>query len=159
MVFMQRRNDGHPLAALLLLFSMFAFAFVFHVVTRPEAPVAAHLDRQLAAFARPVAPDVPTLGEPRQPAAAASPVTSVVEPAPPVEASALATDSHPPALTLPPPITIVPSATVVRPVTVVPLPAAAVSATLQPSAPDGGAVTRAFTTTGSALRSAFRKAF
>src|SRR5687767_2563275 len=71
MVFMKRRDEGYPLAAMLVLSSMFAFALVFHTVTQPGAPLQARYDRQLAALALsqvPMVPEVPgVVAVPRAP--------------------------------------------------------------------------------------------
>jgi hypothetical protein len=134
---------------MLLLSSMFAFAFVFHLVTRPEVLVAAHFDLQLTGFAHSVDADVPSVLEPlvvqrsinSQPPAVRVTDTSIdadteaaVDPLPVITATAW------PTLAAPLPSTIAPAA---------------------PSEPSssGGVITRALAGTGSTLRNVFRKTF
>jgi hypothetical protein len=155
MVFMKRRDEGHPLGALLVLSSMFAFAFVFHAVTRPDAAVAARFDVPLAAFPPPVVPVVPAV------------------PVVPVVASRVPEVSMVPVIrvtTLETPVTIETSGTL-EPTTgtigtsgtpgtlIAPLRASVTAIAPSEPAREGGAVTRAFAITGSALRNAFRKTF
>jgi hypothetical protein len=152
MVFMQRRHEGHPAAAMLLLFSMFAFAFVFHVVTRPDATVAAYFDTQLAAYpgAAVVSPRPAVTGRRvvDRPKAAQTHAPFMAAATP----EALATPSR---VDPPTPATLVITGHA---------PAAPLLSPIDPIAPlhtpdDGGAVTRAIGHTRSALRSAFKKAF
>jgi hypothetical protein len=151
MVFMAQRNDGHPLAATLLLFSIFAFAFVFHAVTRQQAVVPAQFDVQLAAFASGIDADRPQLIDqvPARSGRNATVVTPVFAMDMPVSVLA--------------PIETIDQAPVVESAAW-PAIAAALAAPVQSRMPpqrpmDEGAVTRAFGTTSSALRNAFKKTF
>jgi hypothetical protein len=153
MVFMQPQDEGRPFAAVLLLFSMFAFAFVFHTVTRPEATIAAHFDGQLSALTRPVRPDVPVVGE-RQPApsAAAAVSPAAIETAPLLDAAPTIEAALPNHVAPPIDASPVPLLATILPAPVAPAPP-------ELSAVQRGAVTRSLTTSGAALRSAFKRAF
>jgi hypothetical protein len=149
MVFMQPRDEGHPLAAMLVLSSVFAFALVFHTVTEPGAHVPARYDRQLAALVSPQIPVVPVV--PRVSAVRVVRAVHMV-PAVRVAAGTTATSGTPET-----------SGTILHafawPTMPAPFPAAASPFLPSDAARDGGAVTRALATTGSALRNAFRKTF
>ena len=140
---------------MLLLFSMFAFAAVFHVVTRQGELLPAHFDAQLAAFAGAIDAESPTLnvGEVAQRLqASVAPMTLMLESIAAYEPPAAMADA--PAIERPALI----AASAWPPV---PAQATAARATLT-STEDGaeaGAVTRALSTTRTALRQAFKKAF
>jgi hypothetical protein len=134
---------------MLLLFSMFAFAFVFHVVTRPQALVAAQFDLQLTGLARPVNADVPSVPEQR-----------VVQ---------RSIDSPPPAVRVIETSIVAETVAAVDPLPVITAttwptlpaelpPAIAPAAPSEPSS-SGGVITRALAGTGSTLRNVFRKTF
>jgi len=163
---MKRRDEGHPLGALFVLSSMFAFAFVFHAVTRPDAGVAARFDVPLAAFPPPVVPIVPAV--PVVPAVGSRvPEVSMV---PVIRVTALETTVTPGTLE-PTTGTLEPTTGTLEPTTgttgtsgtpgtlIAPLRASVTAIAPGEPAREGGAVTRAFAITGSALRNAFRKTF
>jgi hypothetical protein len=142
MVFMERR-EGHPLAAMLLLCSMFAFALVFHSVTQPVAELPARYDYQLTAMARPAVEQPPSFAVPRETALAPTSTAITATPieiplAAPLSPSLIEAFAWPATTSFPAPVS-----------------ASAPSEARRES----GAVTRAFATTGSALRNALRKTF
>jgi hypothetical protein len=146
MVFMPRRSDGHPMAAMLLLFSMFAFALVFHAVTRPRVTIAGHFNTQLAALAQPVAPRLPAMVSAQAAGAALALPVARSEMAPP-SIPATAFDATPVIHAMPASLAMAY------------LPASIDAAPPELSAVSGGAVTRGVAATRSALRTAFKKAF
>ena len=138
------------MAALLLLCSMFAFAFVFHTVTRRTLTVPAHFDTQLAAFAATIDAVVPASEEAPAVRLPVRETTLIMTPA--AEA------------TLPQPIVATDSAPLLNAAsfrtTPTPLAASITPAWLaQSPEEDAGAVTRALASTRSALRNAFKKTF
>jgi hypothetical protein len=149
MVFMKRRDEGHPLGALFVLSSMFAFAFVFHIVTKSDPQLPARFDLQLAALTEPVAPIVPVVPEvPVAPEATETPGSSGTSGTPEITSGTAGTPGTAEAA-LPSRIWSTPAA--------LPAPISAVEPNQHPR--DTGAVTRALATTSAALRSAFRKTF
>ena len=149
MVFMTR-DGGHPLGATLVLVSMVVFAWVFQVVTRPAAPLAAQFNVSLAAFRVAVPTPPPVISRATispQPAAIVSRVSfavakGLVEEAEPAQPAAMPIlDSI-----------ALPAAPIMMPSTV---------HALSPAKParEGGAVTRAIATTRSAVRNALSRAF
>ena len=133
------------MAALLLLFSMFAFALVFHAVTRPSDAIAIHFNTQLAPLAQPAGPRVLTMVAPRARHAVTLPAVRT-EMALPITAVA--------SLDVVPAIDATPA-----PPAMAYLPASIEAAPPALSAVPTGAVTRALAATGVALRSAIKKAF
>lgn len=147
MVFM-RRDEGHPLGATLVLASMLAFAWIFHVVTRPDANLAAQFNVSLAAF-------------------------SVSVPMPPPVTSPPASSQHPAAIALsrvslavgeglvdvaaPAAVPVLYSAA--WPAGLVMMPSTVLEVSPARSTREGGAVTRAIASTRSAVRNAFSRAF
>ena len=149
MVFM-RQDEGRPVPALLLLFSMFAFACVFHVVTRPSGVLPAMFDTQVA----PLAHSIASSANIDQPAPAGA--ASVIEPA----LAAQARSTGP--LTLAPPVVeqpALPALTATAATTLMFLPPSIDAVPAQLSVAESGAVTRAALSTGAAVRNAFKKAF
>jgi hypothetical protein len=163
MVFM-REDEGRPLPALLLLFSMFAFAFVFHVVTRPQVALEAQYNTATPALQAAIeshnagAPSAPGVKHARG-AEAAHAIVARVTFAEIVELTG--------------PVAIAPSVSVAPSVALAPVELAAPGALgtpvalavpVEPVGPatvpvDRGAVTRGFATTGSVVRAAFKRAF
>lgn len=133
------------MAALLLLFSMFAFALVFHAVTRPSDTIAGQFNTQVAPLARPVEPRVRTTAAPRARNAIRLPAVRT-EMALPITAVA--------PLDVEPAIDATPA-----PLDMADLPASIEAAPPALSAVPAGAVTRGLAATRGALRSAIRKAF
>src|SRR5687768_5108316 len=159
MVVMNRADEGHPVGAMLLLCSMFAFAWVFHAVTTPDARLPAQFNAQIAALALSVVPIVPEV--PAVPDVLEVPAV----PVPTVRLASGTTGTTETSETSETPITLRTSGT---PGTLGTLgtigttvPPAAFPASVNAVAPgeqsrESGAVSRAFGTTGAALRSAFR---
>jgi len=152
MVFMTRRDEGYPVAALLLLGSMFAFALVFHAVTKPSRRLPARFDVQLTALLMPALAELPSLVAQFPPTSAPwrKPIpATVVEPTVPARVAETT-------------VSVATTAPLLE--SVAPREPAGLRATIFPVTPGEpaaqlGAVTRALAGTGSALRSAFRKAF
>jgi hypothetical protein len=150
MVFMQGRNEGRPVAAILLLSSMFAFAFVFHAVTRPDAVLPSQYDLQLAAFAA-AAPNISARDT--IPFAAAARVAPVAPARPAAVVAPAAPDAtDPPAA----PESVLNAVAWSRPIQ---LPSSIAPTLPVAPLPQAGAVSRAFASAGTALRSALKKAF
>ena len=120
---------------------MFAFALVFHVVTKPAAQLPARYDVQLTVFAIPVASEPASVLPPLAIAPMPPPIVTAVIEAPTI---AVAT---PPVLDAWPPA----APTLLR--------GSAVAVAPDDTLRESGAVTRAFATTGSVLRNVFRKTF
>src|SRR5688572_17088059 len=163
MVVMNRADEGHPVGAMLLLCSMFAFAWVFHAVTKPDATL-------------PVAPAVPVvpvvlwipavLGVPEVPAVRVDSKVPVVPDVPGVPAVRVTTGTTGTIETTGPPGTSRTSGTAGTPGTpgttgtivytvswsITPPPFAASVSAVEPrgQSGEGGVVTRAFATTGAA---------
>lgn len=82
MRFMKSTN-GHPLAATLLLISMYAFAWAFHLVTRPSPALPAHPVTAMAALPPTVRATVPPpLSAAAVPPGPVAPVRQAAAPAP-----------------------------------------------------------------------------
>ncbi|HEX4915826.1 MAG TPA: hypothetical protein VFV51_17830 [Vicinamibacterales bacterium] len=166
MVFM-KEDEGRPLPALLLLFSMFAFAFVFHAVTSQPPTVPALFNTQIAALAAPVAVTAPVV-------APAAPISArVVSGALPRDfgEAAFGIAGEPVALAVPSTLAASSSSPAGEPSRELVGSTfsrdggfAALAAPVEPVGPaavpvERGAVTRGFTTTGSVFRAAFKRAF
>lgn len=150
MIFM-RQDEGHPLGATLVLVSMLAFAFVFQMVTRPAAPLAAQFNVSLEAFSVSVPTPPPVISRPtisQHPTAIAVWRMSFVVDEGIVEEAEPAQSPSVPILYS----VAWPAAPVVMPSTV---------HALSPAKPtrEGGAVTRALASTRSAVRNALSRAF
>ena len=129
---------------MLLLSSMFGFAFVFHAVMQPGAQLPARYDRQLAAFPVPAAADRPAVVSARSTAVARPQIVVIAT----VGEPAVAPPAAPPLLNA-----------FAWPAMPAALPAAAAASRPSDAERHSGAVTNAFATTRSALRGAFRKTF
>lgn len=81
MRFMKSTN-GHPLAATLLLISMYAFAWAFHLVTRPSPALPAHPVLVMAALPPTVRAVPPALSAATLPPRPVAPVRQAAAPAP-----------------------------------------------------------------------------
>ena len=164
---MKRRDEGHPLGALFVLSSMFAFAFVFHIVTKFDPQLPARFDLQLAALVAPTAavvPEVPEVPVAPKVHSVRVALSASATPGTPGTLGTLGTLGTPQGTqgTLGTPGTIGTSGTAL-PSRAWSIPAA-LPAPLSANEPnghsrDGGALTRAFATAGSAVRNALRKTF
>jgi len=154
MVFMKRRDEGHPLGALFVLSSMFAFAFVFHIVTQPSAELAVRFDLHWAALVAP------------SPASETTGTTGTTGATRTTGISGTAGNPGTAAAVVPvvPAVPVVPEVTAPRLLDALPWPPTTLVASVNAVASDAptrdeGAVTRAIATAGSALRNALRKTF
>jgi len=141
---------------MLLLFSMFAFALVFHAVTRPEAALEARFNTATPVLQASIDASAPGAQGAQSTNGAQAIVTRVVlsEPVDLTEPAAVAE-----------PVTLAPAALVATvdvasfaalAAAVAPAP---LDATGAPASPGPGALTRAFSQGGASLRTAFKKAF
>lgn len=146
---------------------MFAFAFVFHLVTRPERLVPAHFDAQLAALAPSIDPDVPTAGtSTTTPSRSAAPARPLPIATPYVLDTTTAAADPSIELNISPASATLPAAETANAIEALAWPAASLELppTIDPAVPvhasrESGAVTRAFTATRSTLRNVFKKTF
>lgn len=168
---MQDRTAGHPLGALLIIIAIFAVALVFSVATPPAPSIAVNVAVDVTAHPAPVETKAPAVVQ-----QVAVPVAARgAGPSGPAEASQAVVNQQPVA---PAPVelqTATPPVVEATPAPAGPEPLAAFSWSTMPSrypttvaragvgvpaaAHDHGAVTGALASAGSAVRSAFRKAF
>lgn len=147
-----KSTNGHPLAATILLISMYAFAWAFHLVTRLSPALPAHPVSPMAALPPTVRAVPPVLSAPTQPP---RPVAAVRQAAPPA----------------PTPAELAPALTEIAPAPAVESPAAlpafawSTVPTGYPAAPlpgrigyppRRGAVSGGLATAAAAMRSSFR---
>lgn len=160
MRFMKSTN-AHPLAATLLLISMYAFAWAFHLVTRPAPALPAHPEAAMAALpptvqavppALSVAAVSPTLSVATLPPGPVAPVRQAAPPAPsPAELAPALTEIAPaPAVESPAALPAFAWSTVPTDYPAAPLPGHV------GDPPRRGAVSGGLATAAAAMRSSFR---
>jgi hypothetical protein len=147
-----KSTNGHPLAATLVLISMYAFAWAFHIVTRPAPALPAHSVSAMAALPPTMRAVPPALSAPTLPPGPVAPVRQAAAPAPsPAErAPALTEIAAAPAVESPAALPAFAWSTIPTGYPAAPLPGRI------GDAPRRGAVSGGLATAAAAMRSSFR---